>query len=263
MKLAIIKENNMSSSKFKFDVISNPEFLSEGTVIKDTFNGDRIVIGSRSKKAAAKIRKLYEPMDISYFVTNPESSDCELKILKQVIDINRIQRIRPIAILEGILQELKSIDIALLGLSYKAGTDDVREAPSLHIIENLLNKGANVRVYDPKSMENVRKIFGDSIVYCDNAYEAVKGCEAMVLLTEWPEFSELNFKKIRASMKGRIVIDGRNYLDMTKLLKIGFEYFPIGIGIHKAKNEKVPRQVVPEKSQGLRLSRLKTAHVPL
>lgn len=336
--VSIIKANNRSNSESKFDVISNPEFLREGSAINDTFNGDRIVIGSRSKRAAAKIRKLYEPLKIPYFVTNPESAEMikyssnsflatkisfineianlcervgadvndvacgmgldkrigrsflnagigyggscfpkdvsslikigenagyELKILKQVIDVNRIQRIRPIAILEGLLQELKGRDIALLGLSFKAGTDDVREAPSLYIIENLLNQGANIRVYDPEAMENVRNIFGDSIAYCSNPYEAAKGCEAVVLLTEWPEFRELNFKKIRAAMKGRLIIDGRNYLDMTKLLKIGFEYFPIGISLPKAKNEKAPRQILSKKAPGLVLNRLKTAQLPI
>ncbi|MEA4847790.1 MAG: UDP-glucose/GDP-mannose dehydrogenase family protein [Clostridiaceae bacterium] len=331
---SIIETCAGSNAKFKFDVVSNPEFLREGNAISDTFNGDRIVIGGKSKKAVDMVRKLYAPLNIPYFVTDPQSAEmikyssnaflatkisfineianlcekvganvkdvscgmgldkrigrsflnagigyggscfpkdvsslikigenagCELKILKQVIDVNKIQRIRTIAILEGLMGDLKDRDIALLGLSFKAGTDDVREAPSLYVIETLLNKGAVIKVYDPEAMENTRKIFGDAILYCKDPYEAVKGCEAAVLLTEWPEFKELNFKKIKMSMKNGIVIDGRNYLDAAELVNIGFDYFPIGICPQKADNKKVPRQAAAKKVSGFGLRRMRPA----
>ncbi|KUO77281.1 MAG: hypothetical protein APF77_19260 [Clostridia bacterium BRH_c25] len=161
-----------------------------------------------------------------------------LDLNQNKIDVNKIQRVRPVRLLEELLPGLQGKNIALLGLSFKAGTDDIREAPSLYIIEALLKQGACIKAYDPVAMENIKRNIGNSITYCSNPYDAAEGCDALVLLTEWPEFRELNFKRIKAAMQGQIIIDGRNFLDIPKMLKFKFEYYPIGIGSNKANDKK-------------------------
>ena len=119
--------------------------------------------------------------------------------------------------------------IAVLGLAFKGGTDDCRESPAMQIVGALLNSGAdNICVYDPKAMENARKLAGDKLVYADDAYEALKDAEVLVILTEWEDFRHLDLNKVKSLMKKASIVDLRNMLNPAEVMKIGFAYQRIG-----------------------------------
>src|SRR5262249_27428893 len=117
---------------------------------------------------------------------------------------------------------------ALLGLSFKPDTDDMREAKSIEVIDRLLSRKAKIRAYDPAAMENARKIWGKRIYYAKNAYDAVKDADAIVLLTEWREFKYLKLEKMRDLMKQPSVFDGRNLYNPDRKRRLGFKYYGIG-----------------------------------
>ena len=123
--------------------------------------------------------------------------------------------------------EYKGKTIGILGLAFKPNTDDLRDAKSLEIIDDLKKKGAVVRVYDPVAMDNAKTIL-DGVTFCRNAYEVADGCDAVVVVTDWNEFKLLNMEKIRDAMKAPVLFDGRNVYSPDKLRKCGFEYFGIG-----------------------------------
>lgn len=168
------------------------------------------------------------PKDISAFIKIAEKNGLNFNLLKAVEEINNNQ---PQVFFDKITKELgnlKDLTIAVLGLSFKAETDDIREAPSIKIINLLLSKGAKVKAYDPEAMENVKSVFGDKIKYEDNAYEAVADASAFLLITEWNEFRELDLMKIKKLMKKPIIFDGRNIYDPSEIKKLGFTYHGIG-----------------------------------
>ena len=115
-------------------------------------------------------------------------------------------------------------------MSFKPNTDDIREAPSLKIVERLLKEGANIRAYDPKATENFKRIFteGEDLKYFNDKYKAVKGAEALLILTEWEEFKEANLERVKNLMKLPIIIDGRNIYSPEKVRALGFEYYSMG-----------------------------------
>ncbi|MBU0468373.1 MAG: UDP-glucose 6-dehydrogenase, partial [Candidatus Omnitrophica bacterium] len=117
-----------------------------------------------------------------------------------------------------------------LGLAFKPDTDDMRNAPSIDIIEALQAEGANIRAYDPVSMENSKNVF-KKVTYCDDPYSLAKGCDCLLVLTEWDEFKDLNFKKLKAAMRQPIIFDGRNLYHNKDLESYGFEYFGVGRGV--------------------------------
>ncbi len=128
-------------------------------------------------------------------------------------------------------ENLKGITIAIWGLAFKPNTDDMREASSLVLIEKLLENGANIRVYDPEAMATARsrlEVCSDQIKYCDDQYSATGGADALVLVTEWEQFSEPDFSRLSAEMKQKVIFDGRNIWNPQTLNKMGFEYFGIG-----------------------------------
>ncbi len=159
------------------------------------------------------------PKDVSALKSLAEDSGCENQILAGVLDVNRRQRLRIVELLEKRVGGLEGKTIALLGLAFKGGTDDIREAPSLEIIRALLGKGAAVRAYDPQAAEHVKRLF-PGIAYAGSAREALDGADACLLLTEWEEFSRLEEEDFRA-MKNRVIIEGRRVLDRGKVS--GFE----------------------------------------
>jgi UDPglucose 6-dehydrogenase len=114
-------------------------------------------------------------------------------------------------------------------LAFKPDTDDMRSAPSIGIIKTLQNEGAKIRAYDPEAMSNAKKIF-KGITYCKDSYAVAKGCDCLLLLTEWDEFEKLNFRKIGKVMNQPIIFDGRNIFDKEMLESLGFEYHGIGRG---------------------------------
>jgi len=288
----------------KFDVISNPEFLREGSAINDFFNADRIVVGVESAKAKQIITKLYKPLgrpilitniksaelikhasnaflatkisfinalaricdcvgadvnqvaqgmgldnrigrhflhagigyggscfpkDLDAFITISEKLGYDFEILKAVKSTNSLQKKYVLGRIKDALWIIKDKTIAVLGLAFKPNTDDLRNAPSIDLINALILEGAKIKVYDPKAMEKAKKIL-KNVDYCKDAYQAAKGADCLIVATEWNEFKELDFVKLKKMLKRPLIVDGRNIYD-TKLLKdLGFTYIGVGRG---------------------------------
>ena len=288
-----------------FDVVSNPEFLREGSAVGDLFHPDRVVIGAQNKAAALKVSEIYKTLHCNVLITDPESAElvkyasnaflatkisfinevanlCEKvgaditqvvkgmsmdqriggqffsaglgfggscfpkdvaalahigkrcgtpsRILPDVLEVNRCQReafVRKVAKLVG---PLRGRTLAVWGLSFKPNTDDMREAPSLDILPRLTKMGAKVRAYDPVAMPFAKKLI-KGVSFCANAYEAARGADAVLLLTEWNEFKEIDFNRIKGMMKRPILVDGRNIYDPVDMAERGFRYVGIGRGV--------------------------------
>lgn len=292
----------MSPTGIEFDVAANPEFLREGSAIKDFLEPDRIIVGVESErgrkifeeiyapikapivftdvksaelikhasnsflalkisyinaisqiceKVGADVEKVAEgmgydkrigkeflkagigwggscfPKDVAAFIKLAENVGYSFNLLKEVQKINKEQRLLVIKKAKELLWNLKGKEIGILGLSFKPNTDDIRESPAIEIISILLREGAILRCYDPKAMGNMKKLFPD-ITYCSTPYECAENISLLILLTEWDEFKNLEFEKIKGLMKTPYIIDGRNFLDKDKLKEIGFIYKGIG-----------------------------------
>ncbi|MBM3701976.1 MAG: UDP-glucose/GDP-mannose dehydrogenase family protein [Actinobacteria bacterium] len=313
-------EKNNKNKNVSFNVVSNPEFLREGSAISDTFFPDRIVIGSSSKKAIDKMLKLYEPIinqsfnwrdserlipkntKIPVVISDLTSSEmikyaansflatkisfineianiCEkvgadvskvaegigldkrigpaflnagigwggscfpkdvsalsniageyglsTQILNAVVNVNREQRLKITQKIQNELKIIKGKTIGVLGISFKPDTDDTREAPSIKIMNDLVNLGARVKAYDPIVSAALGSL-SKKVEICSSAYEAVRGADMFILATEWEEFLKLDYAKIKDMMRSPVLIDGRNYLDKNSLEKQGFKYIGIG-----------------------------------
>jgi UDPglucose 6-dehydrogenase len=291
-----------SKENVEFDVASNPEFLREGSALKDTFNPDRIVIGVESEKAKSILLKIYEnidapkiivdvntaeiikhasnaflatkisfinmiadlcektgadikkvaegmgydkrigkeflnagigyggycfPKDVRAFYYIGKSHGLDFSLLEVVerINNNRIDKI--LEKLRKALWNLKSKRIAIWGLSFKPNTDDIREAPSIKIVNKLLSEGAIISAYDPKAMENFKKIF-PQLYYGNDKYDILKDTNALLIVTEWQDFKEVDFQKLKDLMRTHIIVDGRNLYECEEVKKYGFEYYPTG-----------------------------------
>jgi UDPglucose 6-dehydrogenase len=169
------------------------------------------------------------PKDVQAFHVVARQVNYEFGLLTEVMRINADQRRRFLKKVKSALWTLRGKKVGILGLAFKGDTDDVRESPALSIIEALLAEGARVQVYDPAAMEKAKTILTDSEVsYATDAYEAVKGCDALLILTEWREFAELDLAKVRAALKQPIVIDGRNLYSAQHMADAGFIYHSVG-----------------------------------
>jgi len=169
------------------------------------------------------------PKDIKSAIKTGIDYGCEMEILKSVEFVNINQRKRFLnKITNKFGEDLSGKIFAIWGLSFKPKTDDMREAPSIEIINGLLEKGAVVKTYDPGAMKIASKIFSNKIAYCDSSYQTLENADAVLLLTEWNEFKNPDFEKMKALMKTPIIFDGRNQYDKHLLEKLGFEYFKIG-----------------------------------
>ena len=288
--------------KVDFDVVSNPEFLREGSAVNDFMNPDRIVVGCETDKAGKIMEKLYSPLKSRILFTDIKSAEiikhasnsflatkisfinaianiCELagadvekvaegmgldkrigqsflnagigyggfcfpkdaeafikiseklgydfKLLKATQEINSQQKEHFIKKIEKALWVVKNKNIAILGLAFKPNTDDMRFAPSVDIITALLKEGANIRAYDPEAMERARQQL-NGITYCNDPYDAAKDADAIVVLTEWNEFKQLDFKKLKGIMRHNLVIDGRNIYSPEDMKNEGFSYISVG-----------------------------------
>jgi UDPglucose 6-dehydrogenase len=289
----------------KFDVVSNPEFLREGSAIEDFMRPNRVVIGADSEQAAAIVKDIYRPLyliETPFVVTNLETAElikyasnaflatkisfinevanlCEKvgadihhvargmgldnrigpkflhagpgyggscfpkdvlamaamgqrfgakqRIVESVAEVNRMQCDLVVQKVETALQGLSGKQIAVWGLSFKPNTDDVRESPAISICRKFVAHNANVRAFDPIAIANARRIL-DGIVYCENAYGAAEGADALLITTEWNEFRNVDLEKIRSLLKRPVVFDLRNILDPEKMRSSGFEYFGTG-----------------------------------
>lgn len=295
-----IKKNIIK--KIEFDVVSNPEFLREGSAVSDFIHPDRIVIGTEGNKARDIMKKLYAPIEAPIVFTDIESAEiikhasnsflatkisfinavaniCELtgadvekvamgmgldqrigkqflyagigyggscfpkdvdafikisekkgynfELLKAVQKINIQQRKLFIKKIENELWNLKNKTIGILGLSFKPNTDDMREAPSIDIIKSLQKEGSKIKAYDPVAMKKAETLLSN-VEFCKSPYDVAKDSDALIILTEWNEFKEIDFKKIKSLVKSPLVIDGRNLYAPEEMKKCGFNYISIG-----------------------------------
>ncbi|QIC04619.1 UDP-glucose/GDP-mannose dehydrogenase family protein [Brevibacillus sp. 7WMA2] len=285
-------------------VVSNPEFLREGSALQDSLQPARIVMGASSTQAFERLEELYKnieapriktsrlnaemikyasnaflsmrisfmnelarlsdklgtdisiiatgmgldsrigpeflqaglgyggscfPKDTSALLSIAEERDEPLTILYQVAKVNEQQPTWFLQKLEQRLGDLANKRIALLGLSFKPNTDDIREAPAQKLLTILREKEALITAYDPVAMPNMQRVFsGEQVTYTQTPYEAVNGADAVILCTEWGEFLELDYERVYQIMRKPLIFDGRNALAHSELGKIGFEYVGIG-----------------------------------
>jgi len=305
-KLRQIISKNLKEN-VDFDIVSNPEFLREGSGIEDFMRPNRVVIGASSPQAVAIMRDLYRPLyliETPFVITDVKTAElikyasnaflatkisfineianlCEavgadvqvvakamgldqrigpkflhagpgyggscfpkdtlallqiakdrgmdLEIVKAVISVNKNQRERMVKKIKDAVGTLKGKTIGVLGLSFKPNTNDIREAPSIYIIERLLKEGAKIKAYDPAAITDAKKIFSE-IAYLRDPYDAVKGADAVVIVTEWNQFRNLDLQKIRSLVRGDFFFDLRNIYEPDKVRKLGFNYFSVGRG---------------------------------
>ncbi|MDD5422701.1 MAG: UDP-glucose/GDP-mannose dehydrogenase family protein [Candidatus Omnitrophica bacterium] len=168
------------------------------------------------------------PKDLSAFIRISEKLGYDFGILKQVQVVNDHQKKVLMEKIEDALWNLAGKTVGILGLSFKPDTDDIRYAPSLDIIASLLKEKARVKAYDPVAMARVKKVFGKDVKFCKDAYSTAEGSDCPVVVTEWNEFKELDFNKIKRLMRQPIIVDGRNIYNPAEIKKMGFKYTGIG-----------------------------------
>ncbi len=169
------------------------------------------------------------PKDVQALAKSSSDARYDFKILEAVMQVNADQKTKLIPRIKDYYRgDLKNKTFALWGLSFKPHTDDIREAPALYNIEELLKEGAKIKAHDPESMENVKRLIGDRIQYSESFYEAAEGADAIFIATEWPEFRTPDFDKLSAALKNKVIFDGRNLYDLEQMKELGFTYFSIG-----------------------------------
>ena len=167
------------------------------------------------------------PKDLDAFITIAEKSGYDFGILKAVRDTNQQQKEFVLQKIKDALWIIRDKTVAVLGLAFKPNTDDLRNSPSIDLINALIQEGAKIKVYDPQAMEKAKKILKD-VVFCKDAYQAACGADCLVLATEWNEFKELDFIKLKKKLKRALVVDGRNIYDSKLLKGLGFSYIGVG-----------------------------------
>lgn len=168
------------------------------------------------------------PKDVQALAKTAEEHDYDFRMLKSVMSVNEDQKTKLIPAIVKHFGNLKGRTIAFWGLSFKPQTDDIREAPALYNIEQLLAGGAIIRAHDPEAMENVREQLGNRITYHATPYEAAEGADAVFIATEWPEFRAPDFPRLASVMKSSVIFDGRNLYDLQDMMESGFTYISIG-----------------------------------
>ena len=294
-------------TKAYVQVVSNPEFLKEGTAVDDCLRPDRIVIGGESPEAFRMMRRLYDPLikrEENFMTMNWESAELtkyaansmlaarisfmnEMTILCEhygadiedirkgigsdnrigpaflragcgyggscfpkdvaamehisktagheslfvhaVQTVNKNQKKRFVDKIEAKLgRPINGATIAVWGLAFKADTDDIRESSALDVIGYLLERGAHVKAHDYKAMENMKAVFKDQVEWCHDPVSAAAGADAVALVTDWPQYTTLPFRKISATMNAPVIFDGRNCLHRDVMRESGFQYYPMG-----------------------------------
>ena len=296
----IIREQGVAPELY--DVVSNPEFLREGSAIQDTLRPDRIVIGAKRREAALRLMDLYAPLQSQIIVTDLNSAElikygansflamkisfinalsrvCEMcdanivdvaqgigadsrigkqflnaglgwggscfpkdvqgmvktaevlgydfSLLTEVIKINDEQTVNFINRIESHLGGFKGKTIGLLGLAFKPNTDDIRDAKSLIVIDEILRRGGKIRAYDPVATENVKELY-PGLDYCDSAYDVSLDAHAVIVVTEWNEFKNLDFDRLGSHATGKVLYDGRRIYNRRQVEGSGWEYHTIG-----------------------------------
>ncbi len=184
-------------------------------------------IGGRFLQAGLGFGGFCLPKDLQAFIRISERAGVDAGLLKEVENVNKTRIDQFIEKVRKALWVIANKQVGLLGLAFKANTDDIRLAPSVEVIRKLLGEGAHVRAYDPEAMENMRGIF-PGVHYCSNAYEVARGADALLILTEWDEFRSLDWSRLEGLMARPLIIDGRNILDPMAIRAHGFEYDSFG-----------------------------------
>jgi UDPglucose 6-dehydrogenase len=169
------------------------------------------------------------PKDVQALEKTSKDFKYDFKILKSVMEVNDDQKKKLLPhLMDEFKGDIKGKTIAVWGLAFKPNTDDIREAPAVENIEFLLEKGAKVRAYDPEAMDNVKRIFGDKVTFCNNQYETIEGADTLMIFTEWPIFRTPDFDKIGKTLKNKLIFDGRNLFEPEQMSELGFRYYSIG-----------------------------------
>ncbi|HTZ81876.1 MAG TPA: UDP-glucose/GDP-mannose dehydrogenase family protein [Candidatus Acidoferrales bacterium] len=168
------------------------------------------------------------PKDVMAFRSVARDSGYDFRLLDEVMRINEDQRQRFLRKVHTALWTLRGKNLAVLGLAFKGGTDDIRESPALFLVQALLLEGSKIRAYDPAAMDRAREILGPRIEFASSPYEAARDADALLILTEWEEFANLDLEHLRGELKYPIVIDGRNLYDPDVMADQGFTYYSVG-----------------------------------
>ncbi len=287
-----------------FDVVSNPEFLREGSAVADLLRPERVVIGATRRTAAQKVAEIYKPLHCPILITDLKSAEmikyasnaflatkisfvneianlcdkvgadvlqvtrgmsydsrigpqflnaglgfggscfpkdvsalvhigktngCPFRILPSVLSVNVHQRTLFLQKTVKAVGHLKGKTLAVWGLSFKPNTDDLREAPALTLIPALRAKGARLKIYDPVAMGKAKGLF-KNVKYCKTPYEAAQGVDAVLVLTDWNEFKQIDFQKLKQAVRQPVLVDGRNMYDPQEMAEKGFAYHGMGRG---------------------------------
>jgi len=168
------------------------------------------------------------PKDVQALEKTAAENEYEFSILKSVMAVNDKQKTRLVPRIKNYFGDVSGKTIGIWGLAFKPNTDDIREAPALYIIRELLELGANIKAFDPEAMDNVKELFGDKITFTSNQYEAIEGADALAICTEWSVFRTPDFSKIKSLLKAPVIFDGRNLYDLDAMKERGFFYESIG-----------------------------------
>lgn len=169
------------------------------------------------------------PKDVQALAKSGNDAGYSFEILESVIKVNEKQKLALIQKVKAYFgTNLSAKTFALWGLAFKPDTDDIREAPALYMIDELLNAGAKIKAFDPEAMDNVKAVYGEKITFCQNPYEATEGADALLIATEWSVFRNPDFGKIASNLKEKVIFDGRNLFENSKLKEHGFHYESIG-----------------------------------
>jgi UDPglucose 6-dehydrogenase len=169
------------------------------------------------------------PKDVQALTKTSAENDYEFKILDSVMKVNEKQKTKLIPhLMKHFKGDLKGKKIAMWGLAFKPYTDDIREAPSLYNIDALLELGASVSAYDPEAMGHVKQVMGDKISFTKSPYEALDGADALLIVTEWPQFRTPDFERMDSLLKNKVIFDGRNLYELNQMQELGYTYYSIG-----------------------------------
>jgi len=218
-----------------YDVVSNPRisFMNEIANLCDLTgaNVDSVRLGMGSDGRIGK-RFLFPgvgyggscfPKDVQALAMTADNHEYDFKILKSVMQVNDKQKLRAFEKLKEVYaDDLKNKTIGIWGLAFKPNTDDIREAPALYLIEDLLKAGAKIKAFDPEAMDNVKALFGDKMTFCSSYTEASTDIDVLVIMTEWGIFRNPDFDHLKSSIKDKIIFDGRNLYDPEEMKELGF-----------------------------------------